>query len=482
MAATLLLGRDPACDVNVADASVSRRHAELVLLDDNRIFVRDLGGANGTSVTRRGTRTPHQQGVVQPGDSILFGDITVSFEELRDMIRDTPAYKAAAVEHEPEKKDPPKKKDDGALGLSDFIPVLGSGSLLNNRGLLIPGLLFAAFVARLLWLSGYTRSDPSSAASFLMEISGAIVVVAFIFVYRLCGKAKPWTVILLVMALEVGLMAVHPVLGMPFCEATGALDIIRRENAALAAEAPKPAAQPSQGPPAPGPGQPKQFFSPDPSEEEEAGPPPEMPGFLSLFWAYFTCAGLLEELEKMAPVFIILGASAYSVRPDKQRWGVFEPLDAIIYACAAATVFILVETFGSDSRYVGGPIAVALKAVALGKIPAAGAANFILGLLPRSLIRTLDALTGHMAYSGYFAYFVGLGILRPQHRERLWLGGWVAAAVLHGFYDATTGSPVFTTISTFVAFFFLIAVIVRARKTSPTRSDNFATSEVPHAT
>ena len=82
MAATLLLGRDPACDVNVADASVSRRHAELVLLDDNRIFVRDLGGANGTSVTRRGTRTPHQQGVVQPGDSIVFGDITVSFEEL----------------------------------------------------------------------------------------------------------------------------------------------------------------------------------------------------------------------------------------------------------------------------------------------------------------------------------------------------------------------------------------------------------------
>ena len=72
--------------------------------------------------------------------------------------------------------------------------------------------------------------------------------------------------------------------------------------------------------------------------------------------------------------------------------------------------------------------------------------------------------------------------MRPQQRERLWLGGWVAAAVLHGFYDATTGSPVFTTISTFVAFFFLIAVIVRARKTSPTRSDNFATGEVPHAT
>jgi RsiW-degrading membrane proteinase PrsW (M82 family) len=203
-----------------------------------------------------------------------------------------------------------------------------------------------------------------------------------------------------------------------------------------------------------------------------------MPGFLALFWAYFTCAGLLEELEKMAPVFVIMAAAAYSVRPDKHRWGVFEPLDAIVYACAAASIFILVETFGADSRYVGGPITLAQKAAALGKIPAPVAANFILGLLPRSLIRTLDALTGHMAYSGYFAYFVGLGILRPQHRERLWLGGWVAAAVLHGFYDATTSNPVFTTISTFVAFFFLIAAILRARKTSPTRADNFATSDV----
>jgi RsiW-degrading membrane proteinase PrsW (M82 family) len=478
MAATLLLGRDPACDVNIADASVSRRHAELVLLDENRIFVRDLGAANGTSVTRNGTRTPHQQGVVQPGDTISFGDIVVSFEELRDMIRETPAFKASAG-REPERKEPPKDRNEGGFRLLDFIPVLGSGGLLSNRKVLWPGLIFAAFVARLLWLSGSTRSDPSAAASFLMELSGALVVVAFIFVYRLCGKRKPWAMILLVMALEMGFMAVHSVIGAPFCQATGALDIIRRESAALDAEAPKPPSQSPEGPRAPGGGQPKQFLSaPGADEEEDAGPPPEMPGFLALFWAYFTCAGLLEELEKMAPVFVIMAAAAYSVRPDKHRWGVFEPLDAIVYACAAASIFILVETFGADSRYVGGPITLAQKAAALGKIPAPVAANFILGLLPRSLIRTLDALTGHMAYSGYFAYFVGLGILRPQHRERLWLGGWVAAAVLHGFYDATTSNPVFTTISTFVAFFFLIAAILRARKTSPTRADNFATSDV----
>jgi len=56
MPTTLTLGRDPAADIIIGDPSISRRHAELVLLDDRRIFVRDLGGSNGTIRIRAGQR------------------------------------------------------------------------------------------------------------------------------------------------------------------------------------------------------------------------------------------------------------------------------------------------------------------------------------------------------------------------------------------------------------------------------------------
>lgn len=45
----LLLGRHPACDVVVADASVSRRHAQLTLRDGVWVL-QDLASTNGTAV------------------------------------------------------------------------------------------------------------------------------------------------------------------------------------------------------------------------------------------------------------------------------------------------------------------------------------------------------------------------------------------------------------------------------------------------
>jgi phosphoserine phosphatase RsbU/P len=45
----LRIGRSSTCDVHLPDASVSRRHAEIVRRDD-RVFVRDLGSRNGTRV------------------------------------------------------------------------------------------------------------------------------------------------------------------------------------------------------------------------------------------------------------------------------------------------------------------------------------------------------------------------------------------------------------------------------------------------
>src|SRR5688572_12135078 len=87
MPRTFILGRDAsAADIAIADPSISRRHAEVVLLDDSRVFVRDLGSANGSTLLRRGARTPLSREVIARDDVVQFGDVALSFEVLRDML------------------------------------------------------------------------------------------------------------------------------------------------------------------------------------------------------------------------------------------------------------------------------------------------------------------------------------------------------------------------------------------------------------
>lgn len=64
----LVIGRAP-CDVEVTDPLVSRRHAQLRLID-SRLAIEDLGSTNGTFVNGR-----RVQGVVElaPGDRISLG-------------------------------------------------------------------------------------------------------------------------------------------------------------------------------------------------------------------------------------------------------------------------------------------------------------------------------------------------------------------------------------------------------------------------
>lgn len=67
------LGRGPANDVQIVDASVSREHAELVA-DGARWSVRDLGSRNGTRVHGAEAREPV---VLAPGDVIEVGHVQV---------------------------------------------------------------------------------------------------------------------------------------------------------------------------------------------------------------------------------------------------------------------------------------------------------------------------------------------------------------------------------------------------------------------
>lgn len=180
--------------------------------------------------------------------------------------------------------------------------------------------------------------------------------------------------------------------------------------------------------------------------------------------------GLLEELIKILPVLIVWGWGRYFTPSALEtHLGVIEPLDGILLATASAVGFILIETLGF---YVPTTIQSAI-------------ADGHLAGLQLLIPRVLGSVSGHMAYSGYLGYFVGLSILKPGQRWKILGIGYFSSACLHGLWNATS-SYLFTAISPFaglisltliggLAYAFLAAAILKARALSPTRSENFAT-------
>ena len=70
MHAPLIVGRAPTCDLSVADPTISRRHAELVV-DEEQVSLRDLGSSNGTFVNGRKVAAA----TLEVDDLIAFGKV-----------------------------------------------------------------------------------------------------------------------------------------------------------------------------------------------------------------------------------------------------------------------------------------------------------------------------------------------------------------------------------------------------------------------
>jgi RsiW-degrading membrane proteinase PrsW (M82 family) len=502
MPTTFILGRDASADITIADPSVSRRHAEVVLLDDTRLFVRDLGSANGSTLIRGGARTPLAREVLGRGDDVQFGDATLTFDALRDILLDklgrlpeapppgsVPARVPAPAPARDRRDEGPAPRRDargdahGATpdpdrsrrpALGDFVPISGL-RLLGSRGMLAPAILFSLLLMRMMWLLRQPTAE--AMASFVVEFCAVLATLGFVVVYRLCGKRKPLKVILAVMVAEAALMSMHDTLARPFCEPTGARLIILRRmvaDGAIRIPAKRPAAQSREHLHPAGTDLDVTLLREDAQPADAGGVAVEgqylkvaRPGFLALWWAYFCCAGLIEELEKMLPVFALIWLTFSSRRADANKWGVSEPLDAIVYASAAALAFILLETLFGNS-YVGAALQGAREK---GTLASQAYLSF-----PLAIMRTVKGMAGHIAYSGYFAYFVGLGLMRPRHRERFWIGGWIGASIIHGLFNASPGSV--SSLVSVTAFFLLLAVILKARQISPARDENFATRAV----
>jgi len=193
----------------------------------------------------------------------------------------------------------------------------------------------------------------------------------------------------------------------------------------------------------------------------------------------FFSTGMMEELVKIIPVLLVWKWTARRKSPLREKAGVTEPLDGILIAAASALGFVFVETL---TQYA--PNAVVSVAGGLAKqlptLPAGLAvlAGDVFGL-QSVIMRILPALSGHLAYSGYFGYFVGLAAMKPKHMWKLLIVGYATASGLHAIWDLFCDAPgigVYVQLPMMIVFYaFLVAAILKARQISPLRAQNFAT-------
>lgn len=445
---TSLIGRDPRCQI-VLDSQtyggVSRKHAKICasLNSASGWQICDLNSANGTFVNgirvqscwnlQHGDRISLAQGgTAQDGAEFLFELQPANIPIPPPVIppRPTPIAAPSPTQrpggHPGEHSDghsggeqhystPVPQPSPELVTFSQLFPIVSTGQDLRHKAYLVPGSITVAFVVLMFVSIGNLLFFNLLLAAY---ISGA----AYYFVYRLCGKHKPWWILVSSAVLTI-LILVSPILDL--------FVLVFRE------------------------------ILPGAIPDDNA----TSANFFVLLLQMFFGAGLMEELIKALPVFLICLIGNRLRSPQREHIGVWEPLDGILLGTASAVGFTLLETLG---QYVPGM----MNSVALQTGEGAAQIMGIQLLIPR----ILGSISGHMAYSGYFGYFIGLSVLKPSQRWQILGVGYLTAATLHALWNAT-GSINFLVLAVvgILSYAFLAAAILKARALSPTRSQNFAT-------
>lgn len=79
---TLTIGRRQDNDIVLTHDSVSRCHAELIVLEQGRAYLTDCGSTGGTRIFRRGTWQAIRQEFIEADERIRFGDYETTIEAL----------------------------------------------------------------------------------------------------------------------------------------------------------------------------------------------------------------------------------------------------------------------------------------------------------------------------------------------------------------------------------------------------------------
>ncbi|MFM2062651.1 MAG: hypothetical protein RLZZ507_2321 [Cyanobacteriota bacterium] len=414
----MVIGRDPSCQV-VLDAMmyrmVSRRHAvvrPLSVSPDSRFswVISDLNSANGTFLNGqllRGAQELHQ------GDRISLGADGPQFIFEYEFIPQ-PTMTANQGTVIASAKNGQKQSQHDSVSFTQLFPIISTGKDLTRKAYLVPGILTVIFVVLMFGTVGYPQANQVIVGSY-------IAAAAYYFVYQLCGKQKPWWV-LIAMALSTMLILLSPLLNF--------FIFVFREIL--------PGSLPS-------------------SQDSIT--------FTELLVRMFFGAGLMEELLKALPVLAAYFIGKSLPTPWRERIGVWEPLDGILLGTASAVGFTLLETLG---QYVP----VITQNVTQQSGVGAGQLVGLQLLIPR----ILGSVAGHMAYSGYLGYFIGLAVLKPLMGWQILSVGYLSASALHALWNATGSiNALLLVVVGVLSYAFLMAAILKARVLSPTRSQNFAT-------
>jgi RsiW-degrading membrane proteinase PrsW (M82 family) len=400
----VVIGRDPTCEIALDPylyTGVSRRHSVLRLVHPDKSVweICDLNSANGTFVNGKavtGCKTLENRDRVQLGAN---GPEFV-IEDDTQTLAIPPS--------------PPQSLN--AVTFSQLFPIAATGRDLTQKAYLFPATVTIVFVVLMFAAIG----EP---AVFNFILASYLAGTAYYFIYRLCGKPKPWWVLFGSGLLTFGiLMSPLALIFILFFRG---------------------------------------FLPGNLSSLTDAS------SFPILLIRMFFGAGLMEELLKAVPL-LSLYALGFSKRLSvawKRRIGITEPLDGILLGTASAIGFTLTETLGqyvpeivSDFTLQGGSDTGQLVGLQL--------------LIPR----IIGSVAGHMAYSGYLGYFIGLSVLKPAYRFRILGIGYLSASLLHALWNVTGFySSVLLAVVGIISYAFLAAAILKARQLSPTRENNFAT-------
>lgn len=427
----MTIGRDPRCQIVLNSdqyRSVSRRHVEISPVlgfestDGTRFWqLCDLNSANGTFLN--GKRLSGCQ-VLQVGDRFMLGqqgpEFVFEYRSLTDLPvapeLQSPTDFSPFVTIDPTDRlvlNPLSVIEPEKVSLTQLFPILSTGQHLIRKAYLLPAVITIGVVVSLFLAVGHAWLFNLLLAAYL---AGAV----YYFVYQLCGKHKPWWVLFSAALLMILILA-SPGLNL-------FLFIFRQ---VLPGELPT----------------------------SSTGINP----FALLIHMFFG-AGLMEELMKALPVLLACFLGKCLRSPRREEIGVWEPLDGILLGAASAVGFTLAETLG---QYIPG---IYQSTLAAGE----GAAQ--LASLQLLIPRVLGSVAGHIAYSGYLGYFIGLSVLRSRRCHLIWGVGYLSASALHALWNAAGMiSPALLAIVGILSYAFLGSAILKARQVSPTRSQNFAT-------
>lgn len=377
----IVVGRDLNCEI-VLDSSlygmVSRRHAVVRPCCQpsagNRFLLCDLSSANGTYVNGRRLQECQE---LQGGDRITLGQDGAEFifecqskhQPIQQLSRSVPFAIGTGT----------TPSGEHSVSFTQLFSILSTGRDLSRKAYLIPGIFTVVFVV----LMFATVGQPEAAYFNQILVATYLAGAAYYLVYQLCGKYKPWWV-LLSSAFLIVLILLSPLLPL-FIFVFRTILPGRLPTAIESVSLPV------------------------------------------LIVRMFFGAGLMEELLKALPVLAayLLGRQLRS--PWRERIGVWEPLDGILLGSAAAVGFTLLETLGQYVPEVSRNVSLE-TGVSVGQVG-----------LQLLIPRILGSVAGHMAYSGYLGYFIGLSVLKPRKRWQILVVGYFSAAALHALWGVAEG-------------------------------------------